>query len=334
MFQQRLENLQALLDAFACQVLSAAPACWECYRLSRKTNKMRERIRQIPPAEWMREYDKGRFGFVRGETAASVLGYDPQSREAQELVQYMDALRSTASMTPKKLERTLKRMSGRQREQAQFMWKELLRTVDRLDGRVQTSTTECFDENSDFSIDSSVLDNPSVLFYMAIEVPCWFEFGESASVFLDKARKGDFESLKKLLNLDPYVIEDEGIRQAYWDVMLSDNKVRKKQLVEASNRKGAGKRTLKKIKIHLAAIVYARWMDTWNSVQELNESLSANFSTNPPILLDKLTYTELRRRQDEIDAQDIGGADPELPDEPRSYEQAVRRDLETLIPRR
>ena len=60
---------------------------------------------------------------------------------------------------------------------------------------------------------------PAFVFFLSVAMPCWLEYRETPWTLLLRARRGDFDSLDKLLRLDPMVEHDRGIRGRLFGMM-------------------------------------------------------------------------------------------------------------------
>jgi hypothetical protein len=168
------------------------------------------------------------------------------------------------------------------------------------------------DINSDITNNFSVenkkkieaeLNRPELIFYIRVEVPCQLLYGSHPVILLRKARLGDIDSLKKLLRLDPSIIQDKKIAKIFHQSRLN-KKSKFDSMVSAMDQPPIKSLTAKSIKYSFAGLISA--------ISEIVGS--------------KLTEPEIRELFNayQVDAgkDDI---DCDLPDSPEAFSKAIQR---------
>lgn len=142
-------------------------------------------------------------------------------------------------------------------------------------------------------------------FYFFITVPCWLLYRDSATRIYRKARLGDYNSLEKLLRLDPLVIHDPSIGKQIQKFRFMGKSIAYENLIEAVLNKPKEKSTRKKMKYSVAGLISG-----------------LSLAINHP-----LTEPQIRQLFDAI-AQDTRSQpiDTDLPESPESFAKAIQRD--------
>jgi len=162
-----------------------------------------------------------------------------------------------------------------------------------------------------------VLQKPEAMFYFAIILPCQIEFECDFWELLVNARAEDVHAMERLLRLDKQCMDDDGIRAACGRLQSDGSPEVKARLTRAFRDPLLRKPSMQKTKVMVAAKIY----DMFASFDDAKDMYP-----KPPWRGCTLSYVDLMALFDAAH-QDRGGGlrDPDLHDDVRSFEQAVRR---------
>lgn len=152
---------------------------------------------------------------------------------------------------------------------------------------------------------------PEYLFFLKVVTPCYLVYGEFPAILLRKARRGDIKALDKILRVDKFAISDPFIIQQF---NLASQKDKSKFEVMSNALRGSiqGKVSRQKIKSIIAAIISLT-----------SERFGHRFtSTDIKELFDAVAVD---RGLDEL-------IDPDLPDSPEAFSQAILRERRNIRP--
>ena len=109
-------------------------------------------------------------------------------------------------------------------------------------------------EREDFLEEMKVIEAG---FFYLVSIPCWILYQVSPTRLYRHARLGDYDSLEKLIRLDPLLIHDPCIGRQIQRFRLSNNMNKFIGLIEAIQKKPKGKIDRKKMKYALAGFLSA-----------------------------------------------------------------------------
>lgn len=163
-----------------------------------------------------------------------------------------------------------------------------------------------------------ILSTPEVLFYFRVTMPCWIVNGKSPCGLLRLALRGDEDSLLRLWNLDPWILEDPRLRRQLYELQ------RKPELASRVSKAMAGKleSPLKpaQVKVLLAGLIDRIY-------GELECKLSILRTQYPAFPLPSLGLEEpdIRALFDAV-ARDNGlEMDEDIPESPEAFYKAIYR---------
>ena len=142
-------------------------------------------------------------------------------------------------------------------------------------------------------------------FYLFVAVPCWLLYRDSATNLYRTARRGDYDSLEKLLRLDALLIHDPSIGKQVQLLRIKGKYSAYENLIESVLKKPKNKSTRKKMKYAIAGLI---------------SGISSTIDS-------PLTEPQIRELFDAI-AQDTQKkpVDTDLPDSPEAFSKAIQRD--------
>ena len=149
-----------------------------------------------------------------------------------------------------------------------------------------------------------LFNQPEMLFYIRVQIPCWLFYGEHPSFLLRKARLGDIDAIEKMLRLDPSLRNDTKIKRIFHNATWSGKKSTASKISSAQTKTSLKKISLKHIKSSAAGLI----------------SALANQ------LYVKLTEPEIRKLFDAVaELSGHGEIDIDLPDSPEAFSKAIQR---------
>lgn len=148
--------------------------------------------------------------------------------------------------------------------------------------------------------------SPDFYFLFRVCLPCWVIHFTTPAQLLRKARVRDFDSLKKLIKLDPSTIFDKKISRHIHD-LRSKNRSRYEQILNLLQNKSKSQISKQKFKVLYAAII-------------------TNFSIE---FGERLTEPEVRGLFDAVARdEERGEIDTDLPESPHALYMGIKRHLD------
>ncbi len=92
-------------------------------------------------------------------------------------------------------------------------------------------------------------------FFLLVLAPCWLLYRTTPTILYRKARLGDFDSLEKLLCLDPLMLHDPVISRRIQAFRFNNKNTDYQTLIEATLKRPKAKITLAKIKVTIAGLI-------------------------------------------------------------------------------
>lgn len=155
---------------------------------------------------------------------------------------------------------------------------------------------------------------PALAFLFLVVYPCLLFYKEWPSVLYRKAIKGDYNTIHKLLRLDPFLLHDQAIGKRIQHIRIHGRQNDYEELLKAP---------LKPIKIKLTS-------------RTIKDMLAGLISFLADSIMQPLTSTEIRQLFDAVakdaEKRDI---DTSLPDSPEGYSKVIQRnrhDWKPLLP--
>lgn len=115
--------------------------------------------------------------------------------------------------------------------------------------------------NRMFFLEHSKKYYPELCFFLRTLVPFWLEYGELLFPVYQNARRGDIDSIEKILVLDKSIIHEPKIAQKIEILSRTPKHFDYQRIIKALNTDISEKVTLHKIKIMISGLIFMIWND-------------------------------------------------------------------------
>lgn len=313
-----------------------AEAVFELCTLGRKPEYRQRVARFEDKRRWISMYRKQSHTFFPApEFGSQFVGRTTKHREAVRNV--LDAFNTWLSMTERQRLKAAKEFGRELRDKV--TWSDVLKEMQDMQKSMKQSYRKHIAElekmvegkDTPTAREARLLtESQDARFFLLVALPCWIEHGVSAKELFQQARSGDFESMRKLLSIDPYCLEDTKLRSEYASLLETSNNLRRKKLASAGSLEPLQKLKRSDVKILIAAYIYKLWAQAdaaatkhqkWLWKKNVNWLKMNKFT---------LTYPSLQQLFDAAyqDLHKDGLADPDLPRSPDAFRKAVYRHLD------
>jgi hypothetical protein len=158
----------------------------------------------------------------------------------------------------------------------------------------------------------ALLRIPEVIYFLRVLIPCWLEYGQTATELLELAKSGDLSAMKKLLRLDERFMEVPAFREAFYGCKKS-LQTRGQEALALSLTEEPGKNlTSQRIRTILASLILHIWKRFAAGLDSILQGLLDNaiYPKVPAKLLNKVKVKMNRklgsvRRSYRLDTTDI-----------------------------
>lgn len=313
-----------------------AEAVFELCKLGREPNSRQRVARFEDKRRWISNYRKQSHVFFPAPAFGSqfVPGTAKSREAAREVLQSLESwLSMSQRQRLQEMENLKKEMRGK------VTWADML--ADMRDARksakrayrahiVELEKMVAGDDTVTPRESRLFAESQDARFFLLVALPCWIEHGVSAKELFERARGGEFESMRKLLSIDPYCLEDTKLRSEHASLLERSNLVRRRMLANAASLEPLRRVTSANVKILIAAYVYKLWTQADAASIKYQDWLWKRNVTALKAYRFTLTYPNLQRLFDAAyqDLHKEGLADPELPRSPDAFRKAVSRQLD------
>ncbi len=150
-----------------------------------------------------------------------------------------------------------------------------------------------------------MFNQPEILFYIRLQIPCWLFYGELPAFLLRKARLGNIDAIEKMLRLDPSLINDAKIKRIFHNSAWSGKKSTASRISSALTKTPTKRISLKRVKSSAAGLI----------------------SALAKLLYVKLTAPEIRKLFDAVaEMSGQGEIDIDLPESPIGLSKVVQHE--------
>lgn len=259
-------NRDPLLTMFAHRVALGAQATYELCSEGRDP-KFREWLSRIEDKRgWLSNYKNALLLFPPPELAREFLKATSRKKSIHQIADSLEFFAALRSMGDVEKERVRKRLK-KTLKKSKLTWPELLEGMEDArkalkhlyrDHIAEVTNELRGPETTMTSRQRLLMEGHQMRFFLFVSVPCWIEYGVSPSALFEGARNGDFDSMRKLLSLDPICLQDEKIRTQYIHLLSKSNPVRRAMLSSAQLQP-LKNLSCEQVKVLLAALVYKVW---------------------------------------------------------------------------
>jgi hypothetical protein len=160
-------------------------------------------------------------------------------------------------------------------------------------------------ENEEKRRAKKFFNNPEIIFYLRLWIPCFLIYRIYPPRLLWKARKGDKDAIEKLFRLDKLIIHDPKIKEILNKEQNDDNENKFNSMIKAIQRAPKLRPEIQKVKYSLAGLI----------------------SISSIALGQKLAAVEIHRLFDAIarDTNKENIIDDDLAVSPETFEKAIQR---------
>ena len=314
------QGLPTLPVMMAQQVALGVEPAYELCLMARRREWLDGSLSIGHREEWFKQYDDTELLVPSTSVLVDFLGFGCDRKTKEEIRHFADELTGLSKLTARKVRRELEAvgdLGAFARECRRFeeaMYVEHIEEIRKtLAGNVEPNR-----------ISRGVLRRTSVRFFLRVAFPCWMEYGERPGDILKRAETGDFESLLKLAQLDPFTMENPKIRKQYIGILGGSNDTRRDLVTKALGGGSLRKLDVADVGILCAAVVHKLFDQYDAQLTVVREKLWKAEIDTVRIPKVKLSYRKVRDLFDAA-ARDMGGFGCDFLPDGRTFEMAVRR---------